>query len=96
MRVHLIPPTDEEDRIITEAALADPDALPLTDEELAQFKKLDLGVRAFKLSTMQVPVTIPLDADVLTALLTIGPNWQKEVNNQIRVWLRSRSDKVAL
>jgi len=31
-------PTDEEDAAITAAAMSDPDALPLTDEELAQFR----------------------------------------------------------
>jgi len=34
----IIIPSDEEDAVITAAALADPDAQPLTDEELAQFK----------------------------------------------------------
>ncbi|MEO5370729.1 MAG: hypothetical protein H7833_11725 [Magnetococcus sp. DMHC-1] len=32
-------PTAEEDAIITTAALSDPDNPPLTDEELAQFKR---------------------------------------------------------
>jgi hypothetical protein len=34
----IILPTDEEDAAITAGALADPDAQPLTDSELAQFK----------------------------------------------------------
>jgi len=36
----LIYPTDEEDAIITAAALSDPDAQPLTDERLAKLKPI--------------------------------------------------------
>jgi len=39
MKKKLIRPTDEEDALITAAALSDPDALPLTDSELKQFKQ---------------------------------------------------------
>lgn len=39
MKNKLIRPTDEEDALITAAALSDPDALPLTDSELKQFKQ---------------------------------------------------------
>lgn len=34
----IIMPTEEEDAAITAAALGDPDSLPLTDDELAQFQ----------------------------------------------------------
>jgi hypothetical protein len=37
-RARIIMPTEKEDREITAAALSDPDAQPLTDEQLDQFK----------------------------------------------------------
>jgi hypothetical protein len=37
-KLRSIPVTDEEDREITEAALADPNNPPLTDEELAAMR----------------------------------------------------------
>lgn len=36
----IIYPTPEEDAAITAAALSDPDALPMTDEQLAQLRPL--------------------------------------------------------
>lgn len=39
MSKKLIRPTDAEDAQITAAALTDPDNLPLTDEELQQFRR---------------------------------------------------------
>lgn len=36
--VTIIAPTAEEDRLITAAALADPDALPLTDAQLRKMR----------------------------------------------------------
>jgi hypothetical protein len=41
----LIPPTDKEDAVITAAALSDPDAQPLTDEQLTNLRPMHLRGR---------------------------------------------------
>ena len=46
-------PTDEEDALVTEAALADPDAQPFTDEEMEAaipflIRGFPYGVKKFK------------------------------------------------
>ena len=65
-------PTPAEDAAITAAALQDPDAQPLTDAELAQFKRAPGRPRgSHKAST-----TVRFDADVLDAFRASGPRWQ--------------------
>lgn len=73
-------PSDEEDAMITEAAMADPDALPFTDAEYAQARRM---------GRPPLPVTKPtlnmrIDADVLEALRASGRGWQTKVNAILR------------
>lgn len=81
----LIMPTAEEDAEITAAALGDPDALPLSDEDLAQFRParelawpLDAGD--------QVSVAIAYDPDLLAAYTATGDGWQARMNQALRDW----------
>jgi hypothetical protein len=62
MKPKLIRPTDEEDAAITAAALSDPDNLPLTDAELAQFKRMRSQRRERKM-----PTTVRFDELVVVA-----------------------------
>lgn len=39
-RTKVVMPTEAENEVITAAALSDPDAQPLTDDELAQMKPI--------------------------------------------------------
>ena len=62
-------PTDEEDAVITAAALSDPDALPLTEAEWASVKPiLRIGGRP-KADVTKERITIRLSPDVLAAFL---------------------------
>lgn len=83
----LIPPTPEEDAVITAAALSDPDAIPLTDEEWQAVVPFLQRGRPLK-PHPKISTTIRLDADVLTALKATGPGWQTRVNETMREWLR--------
>lgn len=63
----------EEDATITAAAMSDPDARPLTDEEWVAVKpRLRRGGRP-PAATRKVSTTIRFDADVLAALKVTGP-----------------------
>jgi len=80
-------PTDEEDAAITAAALSDPDALPLTDE---QWESVRHTVRLGrpKAAVTKQPVKLRLDPDVLAALREAGGGWQTRINEMLRASLR--------
>lgn len=76
----------EEDARITVAALSDPDALPVTEEELAQFFT---KVGRPKSLHRKLSTTIRLDADVLNAFKATGPGWQTRMNAALKDWLNT-------
>ena len=98
MRPHVIRPTPEEDAEITAAALSDPDAQPLTDEELAQFRPVwdfpeqvaflqkhgYLGRPPLPEAERKRRVTMYLDPDVLDRLKAGGKGWQTRANAALR------------
>ncbi len=83
--------TDEEDAEIHAAALADPDAQPLTkewfrtarpftDEEIARYR----GMRGPQRSPVKTATSIRLDADVVAHFKAGGPGWQSRINQALR------------
>ena len=73
----------EEDAQITAAALTDPDNLPLTDAELAQFKPArgrPLG------SGKKEQVTFRLDTETLKQFRATGSGWQTRINDALLDW----------
>lgn len=79
--------TPEEDAAITNAALSDPDARPLTDEEWAAAKPGVRRVGRPVAAVRKVSTTIRFDADVLEAMKATGPGWQTRVNDAMRALL---------
>ena len=67
----IVIPTEEEDAAITAAALSDPDALPLSDEQLAQFKPMRGRGRPLG-DNNKVAVSVRYDRDVLEAFKATG------------------------
>jgi uncharacterized protein (DUF4415 family) len=94
----LIPPTDEEDAAITAAALSDPDAQPLTDEDFARMRPVwdfpdlvallqangKLGRPTLPEGKRKRRVTLHLDPDVLDRLREGGKGWQTRANATLR------------
>jgi len=90
--------SDEEDAAITTAALSDPDAQPLTDAELANFKPVwafpelvailqkhgKLGRPPLPEADRKRRVTLYLDPDVLEKLKADGKGWQTRTNAALR------------
>jgi uncharacterized protein (DUF4415 family) len=80
----------EEDAAITAAAESDPDALPLTDEQLARMRPFaevhpDLvRRRGPQRKPTKVSVTIRLDPDVVECFKRDGPGWQARINLALR------------
>jgi uncharacterized protein (DUF4415 family) len=83
-------PTPEEDVATTSAAMSDPDAMPLTDDEWEAVKPRARIGRPPK-AQHKVPTTIRFDPDVLVALKATGKGWQTRVNEAMREWVKSHS-----
>lgn len=75
-------PTPEEDEAITAAALSDPDAQPLTDVELAQFRPARGRGRPPQ-DVTKIPTSIRLDARVVRAFKATGEGWQTRMNDAL-------------
>lgn len=87
LKAGTILPTPEEDAIITAAAYADPDALPLTDAEWEKVKPLVRRGRPLGSGTKK-RVTLRVDAEVLDKIKATGKGWQTRVNDALRTWAK--------
>ena len=83
--------TDEE---VTAAALSDPDAQPLTEEQLRKFHRpatgtfLDL-VRA-QIKDNKQSLTVRYDADIVAFFKSQGKGYQRLMNNVLRAYMESQ------
>ena len=98
VRPQLAPLSPEEDAEITAAALADPDAQPLTDEQLAQMRPVwefpelvatlqkhgYLGRPPKPAEDRKTRVTMYLDPDIIARLKQGGKGWQTRANAELR------------
>jgi uncharacterized protein (DUF4415 family) len=82
----IILPTPEEDAAITEAALSDPDAQPMTDEQLLNLKPLRLRGRPVG-SGSKVQLTVRFDTDIVDHFKRSGEGWQTRMNDALREWV---------
>lgn len=82
----IVVPGEEEDAAITAAALSDPDAQPLTDEELDQFRPVRRRGRPAK-EVPKIPTSIRLDVEVLDSFKSFGEGWQTRINNVLLEYL---------
>ena len=78
-------PTPEEDAAIIAAASTDPDALPLTEEQLAQFRPWRTRFLAPP-GAPTVTLTMEFDRDTVAAFQRQGDDWQQGINAVLREW----------
>jgi uncharacterized protein (DUF4415 family) len=83
-------PTTQEDAIITAAANADPDAVPLTDAEWETVKPLVRRGRPLGSGT-KAQVTLRLDVDVLEKFKASGDGWQTRINDALKSWVQTHA-----
>lgn len=81
-------PTPEEDTIITAAAMADPDAMPLTDDEWAAVQPQLRRGRPVAAQT-KIHTGLRLDAEVVAAFKAGGRGWQTRMNDALKDWLKT-------
>lgn len=80
--------TAEEEAAIEAAALADPDAQPLSDAQLAAPLRRPRGRPA--LAVTKIATNVRLDPDVLQAFKATGAGWQTRINEVLLDWARER------
>jgi uncharacterized protein (DUF4415 family) len=80
-------PTPAEDKHITTAALADPDALPLTEAEWAEVQPTVRVGRPRSIAPKQ-RITIRLSPDVVHQFRATGAGWQTRIDIALRQWLQ--------
>lgn len=76
--------TPEEDAAITEAAMSDPDALPLTDEDFAKLKRVGRP----RAAVTKERITIRLSREVVESFRATGSGWQTRMDEALAEWLR--------
>jgi len=80
--------TPEEDAAITAAAMSDPDARPLTDEEWEAARPfMHIGARPVGRPPLEVTrpeVTLRLEPTILEHLRSTGKGWQARANALLR------------
>ena len=88
-------PSPREDRKITRAALEDPDAQPLTDEQLEQMVPLR-SLRGRPVSARRkLQVTVRYSPEVIAWFKATGEGWQTRMDEVLRAYVtrRIRRDK---
>ena len=85
----LIPPTEQEDKSITKAALSDSDNLPLTDNELLTMRPAK--ARGFQKSPTKIPISIRLTPDVVNFFKSQGKGWQTKINTILSDYAHSHN-----
>lgn len=87
-------PTDEEDKIITAAAKADPDAQPLTTEQL----KAMVPIRALRgrppSPNKKQLVSIRYSAEVLEYFRSTGEGWQARMDGVLKEYVSKKARRV--
>ena len=77
-------PTPEEDAAITAAAMADPDALPLTDDGFTKLKRVGRPRAAIT----KERISIRLSRDVLESFRATGEGWQTRMDEALKEWIK--------
>ncbi len=86
----IVMPTEEEDAAITAAALSDPDAQPLSAEQLAQFKPMRTRGRP-RSDNNKVATNVRYDRDLVDAFKATGDGWQTRMNDALREWANAHN-----
>jgi uncharacterized protein (DUF4415 family) len=87
-------PSAKEDKTITAAAKADPDAQPLTRKQMnAMIPMRALRGRPKSLSTKQL-VSVRYSPEVLTYFKSTGEGWQSRMDGVLKKYVTSHSRRA--
>lgn len=89
-RRHIVMPTPEEDEAITAAALSDPDAQPLTDEQLSQMVPLRARLGRPPSENKKQLVSIRYSPEVIDFFKGTGEGWQGRMDGVLRKYVEEQ------
>ena len=92
-RPALVMPTPEEDRVITAAAKADPDAQPLTPAQLKAMVPLRSLRGRPKSNNKKLLVSVRYSPEVLSYFKSTGAGWQARMDGVLRQYVSTQSNQ---
>ncbi len=87
----IVPPTPEEDRAITAAAKADPDAQPLTASQLKAMVPMRTLRGRPKSPNKKLLVSIRYSPEVVAYFKSTGEGWQARMDSVLRQYVARRT-----
>ena len=90
-KISLKMPTLEEDELITAAAESDPDALPLTDEQMRSMVPVRVMRGRPKLANKKKLVSIRYSSEVMAYFKASGVGWQARMDAVLKEYVEAQS-----
>ncbi len=90
-KISLKMPTLEEDQLITAAAESDPDALPLTDEQMSAMVPIRVVRGRPKLANRKKLVSIRYSPEVIEYFRASGAGWQARMDAVLKEYVEAHS-----
>ena len=84
-------PTLEEDQLITAAAESDPDALPLTDEQMSALVPMRKVRSRPKLANKKELISIRYSPEVIDYFKASGAGWQARMHAVLKDYVEAHS-----
>ena len=90
-KISLKMPTLEEDQLIAAAAESDPDALPLTDEQMSVMVPITVLRGRPKLANKKKLVSIRYSPEVIDYFRASGAGWQARMDAVLKDYIEAHS-----
>ncbi|MBM5818063.1 MAG: BrnA antitoxin family protein [Cyanobacteria bacterium K_Offshore_surface_m2_239] len=90
-KISLKIPTLKEDQLITAAAESDPDALPLTDDQMSAMVTMRLVRRRPQLVHKKQLISIRYSPEVIAYFKASGARWQARMDSVLKDYVESHS-----
>ena len=87
----IVMPTEAENRKIRRAALADPDALPLTKEQLNSMVPIKAARGRPKSENKKLLVSVRYSPEVLSYFRSTGEGWQSRMDGVLQEYVVKQS-----
>ncbi|MES2129409.1 MAG: BrnA antitoxin family protein [Pseudomonadota bacterium] len=87
-------PSPEEDAKIHAAALADPDAQPLTEKQLSEMVPLRSLLGRPKSSNRKVLVSVRYSPEVIDYFRSTGDGWQARMDSVLSQYVRKQAKRT--
>jgi uncharacterized protein (DUF4415 family) len=94
-KTKIVMPTEREDAAITAAAMADPDAQPLSAKQLKTMVPMRSLRGRPKSNNNKVLVSIRYSQDVLSYFKSLGDGWQSNMNEALQRYVARRKRMAA-